>query len=179
MFPIAAGALSPEVFLTTDATSPIHDAVRDHVMYDLTADGDRKSMVEIVQAILDGGDWPFLSPFSRAFREKFGHDPEHARQWWRAHNTPPVSGTLLETPSALTEALPLFCEADPEIKREASKARITHNHWILDQLCRLFPDGAAGKSAAMAAFERWFRRPASVTTRGLRAGLQVLMRRAA
>jgi hypothetical protein len=56
MFPIAAGALSPEVALTTDATSPIHDAVRDHVMYDLTADGDRKSMVEIVQAILDGGE---------------------------------------------------------------------------------------------------------------------------
>ena len=115
MFPIAAGALSPEVVLTTDATSPIHDAVRDHVMYDLTADGDRKSMVEIVQAILDGDDWPFLSPFSRAFRERFGHDPERARQWWRAHNTPAVTDTLLETPGDLTQALPLFCEADPEI----------------------------------------------------------------
>jgi hypothetical protein len=179
MFPIAAGALNPGVQLTTDATSPIHDAVRDHVMYDPSADGDRKSMEEIVQTILAGGDWPFLSPFSRTFREKFGHDPDRARRWWREHNTPPVSDALLETSSALTAALPLFCEAEPEIKRKASKTHIANNHWVLDQLCRSFPDGPDGKSAAMAAFERWFRRPASVTTRGLRAGLQVLMRRAA
>ncbi|MEJ2661556.1 MAG: hypothetical protein P8Z73_12645, partial [Desulfobacteraceae bacterium] len=179
MFPIAAGALSPDVFLTTDATSPIHDAVRDHVMYDITADGDRKSMEEIVKAIMGGGDWPFLSPFSQTFRERFGHDPERARHWWREHQTPPISDALLETPSALTEALPLFCEADAQIKRKASKTHIAHNHWVLDRLCRLFPDGPAGKSAAMAAFERWFQRPASVTTRGLHAGLQVMVRRAA
>ena len=179
MFPIAAGALNPGVFLTTDATSPIHDAVRDHVMYDPSADGDRKSMEEIVQTIVNGGDWPFQSPFSRTFRKKFGHDPKLARKWWREHNTPPIADAILETPSKLTASLPLFCKADPDIRRKASKTHIAHNHWVLDRLCRSFPDDSAGKSAAMAAFDRWFQRPASVTTRGLHAGLKVMMQRAA
>lgn len=58
---------------------PIHDATRHHVLYDAQRDGGRASILSIVHRILDGGDWPFLSPFMVAARDRFGHDPDAAR----------------------------------------------------------------------------------------------------
>jgi hypothetical protein len=174
MLSIPAAAVSESVILTTDATSPIHDAVRDRVLYDLAADGERTGTRDIVELILNGGDWPFLSPFSQAFRDEFGHKPEQARQWWRDQDKPPVTDELLSTQSALTKALPLFCEADEDVRRLASTTRIAHNHWVLDQLCESFQDGPGRHDTAFEAFERWLAKPSSVTIRGLQSSFQII-----
>lgn len=119
LLPIPAAAISEATSVTTDATSPIHDAVRDRVLYDPDADGDRASTQEIVERIVCGGDWSFRSPFTRTFRKQFGHEPEKARAWWEEMDRPQITKTLLQTPSELTRALPLFSEADLNVRAAA------------------------------------------------------------
>jgi hypothetical protein len=177
MFPIPAAALSDDTVLTTDATSPIHDAVNDRVVYDAEEDGERASTREIVQRIVGGGDWPFLSPFSKTFREQFGHDPERARVSWESQGRPPMTDQLLETPSDLTTALPLFSESNPNIRLAAMRTRIAHNHWVLGEVCDALRDKPGRHELAFAAIGTWLSRPTSATTtRGLAAVLQVLTR---
>jgi len=174
MFPIAAGALSDATRVTTDATSPIHDAVRDRVLYDPKNDGDRISTREIVERILDGGAWPFVSPFTRDFRRRFGNEPGKARTAWDALGRPPITDLLLETPSALTGALPLFVEANAELQSEVVKTRIAHNHWVLGQLSESFADDGGRRAVALSTIDRLVAQTATVTTRGLVAARQVL-----
>lgn len=176
MFPIAAGALDGATSVLMDATSPIHDAVRDRVLYDPAAQGQRASTRKIVERILAGGSWPFVSPFTQRFRERSGHDPAGARRWWHEHGRPPIDRAVLTTPSALTRALPLFCEADGQIRRAAQQTWIAHNHWVLGQLCHALKDGAARSELALAAIDIWLSGPATVTTRGLDAARRVLRR---
>jgi hypothetical protein len=175
LFPIVAAAVRSEA-LTTDATSPIHDAVRDRVLYDPENDGSRETTVKIAQTIVRGGVWPFLSPFSVAFRHQFGHDPERARQWWSTMGNPAITSDHLRTPNDLSAALPLFADADDVIRIDAQKTRIAHNHWVVDQLTRAFPDGPARSSAGFAAIKRLTANGSLVTSRGLTASLTVLRR---
>ena len=175
LLPIPAAALSETTAVTTDATSPIHDAVRDHVLYDPERDGRRADTVGIVRRILGGGDWPFLSPFTQAFRAQFGHDPHGARVTWEQLGRPPVTAGVLEAANGLTAALPLFSEADPNVRTVASKTRIAHNHWVLGELCTSLPDRAGRHDLALSALNRLLAESTSTsTTRGLAAALQVL-----
>jgi hypothetical protein len=175
MLPLAAAALGETTAVTADATSPIHDAVRDRVLYDPAEQGDRASTVEITERIVNGGDWPFLSPFTKAFREEFGHDPGKARSSWEDQGRPPITIELLGTPSDLTAALPLFSEAESAIRTIASKTHIAHNHWVLGEICEAFPDKAGRHERASAAIDAWLSRRTSISTaRGLTAALQVL-----
>ena len=175
-FPIAALAMPEATQVTMDATSPIHDAVRDRVLYDPQDDGNRISTRKIVARIVNGGDWPFLSPFSRAFRKEFGHDADLAREAWDTLGRPPITEQLLAMRSALTDHLPLFSEADPGIRAIAAKTWIAHNHWVLGQVAEALPDDATRHQSARKSLDRWLSKPSSVTTRGLAAALQVLMR---
>lgn len=176
MFPIAAAALSETTLVTEDATSPIHDAVRDRVLYDPEMDGDRATTRQIVERIMNGGDWAFVSPFTQAFRDEFGHDPDKARVAWEALGRPPITELLLETPSQLTAALPLFADADTAARALVGRTRIAHNHWVLGQISESFPDEQGRHSLALSAIDRLVAGPATVTTRALAVARQVLTR---
>jgi hypothetical protein len=175
LLPIAALGTVPETELTTDATSPIHAAVMDRVLYDPLAHGDRVTTIEIVERIVTGDDWPFVSPFTRKFRDKFGHRPEDARRWWQTNGKPPINNALLSTPSELTAALPLFVEADPAIQPIARDTRIAHNHWVIGTLAEQHsqPDR---HQAALGIIDSWLAGPSAVTTRGLTVAKDILLR---
>jgi len=174
LLPIAALGTAPETALTADATSPIHAAVMDRVLFDPEARGDRATTIEIVDRILAGGDWPFISPFAQRFREEFGHRPDDARRWWRANGEPSVTPALLSAPSELTSALPLFADAEPAIRPIAREARIAHNHWVIGMLAeqRSRPDR---HKAARKIIEGWLAGPPTVTSRGLSVAKDVLL----
>jgi hypothetical protein len=170
---VAALGLHAATLVTTDATSPIHDAAKDRVLYDPVRLGDRETTLEIVERILAGDDWPFVSPFAVAFRERFGHDPERARRWWNEQGQPTVTNQHLGMPNDLTAALPLFAEADPEVRSIARDARIAHNHWVLGDIAnkRSGPDRA---SIGLRMIDGWLAGPSTVTTRGLSVAREIL-----
>lgn len=175
MLPIAAAALRERTVLTADATSPIHDAVRDHVLYNFVEQGDRSTMVEIVERLVEDKAWPLSSPFAEAFAAKFGHHPRKARRAWIEQGQPSVTKKLLKTRNGITTELPLFSMADPVIFAQASRVHIAHNHWVLDELCESFPDKRGRHKAASNAMRTWIARQSSnSTTRGLAAAFQVL-----
>jgi hypothetical protein len=179
MFPIVAAGFDSGTTVTMDATSPIHDAVRDRVLYDASADGDRASILEIVRRIVAGGDWPFLGPFTVSFRRKFGHDPKAARAWAAENGHDTIEREHLSTPSALTRALPLFTAADPDIFAAARKTWIAHNHWVLDLVGGQL-SGAGRRAAALASLARQIDDAPSltVTVKGLAAAREALERAA-
>jgi hypothetical protein len=175
LLPIPPAALSDSTTITTDATSPIHDAARDKVLYDLELNGHRANGRRIVERILGGGDWPFISPFTREFRTTFGHDPDRARTFWNEQGQPAVTSELLSTPSELTEALPLFSEAIESVRLAASRARIAHNHWVLGELCSQFQTGDGRRDTSLNAIQQLIDSSTSTTTaRGLDAAATVL-----
>lgn len=173
LMPVPPAALDETATITTDATSPIHDAVRDRVLYDAEKAGDRASTLEIVKRILEGGEWPFLSPFTQAFRDEFGNDPEQAREWFRQSQEPDITREHLRIQSRLTDSLPLFCDAEPDVARAASKARIAHNHWVLDQLTRKLGEPGDRRKKALMAINEIIAQKNTVTTRGLVGALSV------
>ncbi|EAR22107.1 hypothetical protein [Nitrococcus mobilis] len=175
LFPVTAAALAEATRATTDATSPIHAAVRDRVLYDPVKDGDRASTKEIVDRIVRGGDWPFLSPFTRAFREKFGHDPEAARKAWAALGKPAITRQLLEVASPLTASLPLFADADDEVRKIAARAWIAHNHWVLGAIADSLPNEKGRRDLALSVIDRLLSNPPTMTTRGLAAAREVIL----
>ncbi len=175
LLPIPPAALNESTTITTDATSPIHDAARDKVLYDLELNGHRANGRQIVERILNGGDWPFLSPFTRDFKETFGHDPARARAFWNDQGQPAVTAELLKDPSVLTESLPLFSEAIESVRLAASRARIAHNHWVLGELCAGFQSGTRRRETSLKAIQQLVdMSTSSTTTRGLNAAASVL-----
>ena len=175
MLPIVAAALPDATVLTTDATSPIHDAVRDHILYDPKRQGDRASRVEIVNLLVRGKSWPLTSPFTKAYRRKFGHAPVEARNAWRSEGQPPITAAFLKFANGITDALPLLSTANPVTTLPATKAHIAHNHWVLEQLCGDFVDAPGRRDLAKAAMRAWIdRKASSATTRGVAASLQVI-----
>jgi len=177
LFPVVAAGFDPVTRITTDATSPIHDATRHHVLYDAGSDGSRASILSIVQRILAGGDWPFLSPFMSAARARFGHDPAAAREWAAAHGPERLGRDDLAQPSGLTRALPLFTNADADIFRIVSRIWIAHNHWVLDRLAMAISEGDR-RAAALASLDRQIDGAPSltVTIRGQMAAREILER---
>ncbi|QFT55252.1 hypothetical protein [Microbulbifer sp. THAF38] len=174
LLPIAAAALPADTQITADATSPIHAAAKDRVLYDPENFGDRASTREIVERIVKGGNWPFLSPFTQSFKQRFGHDPEAARDWWKANGQPSISREILQKPSNLTAALPLFCEADPLIRPIARDTWIAHNHWVLGELT----EGRSGpqrRELAHSIINHWLEGPSTTTSRGLKAAKRILL----
>ncbi|WP_444898431.1 hypothetical protein ACJJIX_16165 [Microbulbifer sp. VAAC004] len=174
LLPIAAAALPANTQITADATSPIHAAAKDRVLYDPENFGDRATTREIVERIVKGGNWPFLSPFTQSFKQRFGHDPEGARDWWKAQGQPPISRETLQQPSNLSTALPLFCEADPQIRSIARDTWIAHNHWVLGELTES-RSGPQRHELAYRIIDHWLEGPSTTTSRGLKAAKKILL----
>jgi hypothetical protein len=178
LLPVLAAGFDDGTALSLDATSPIHDAVRDHVLYDPARDGERWSTRAIVDHLVHGHDWPLSGPFLQAFAQSFGHDPAAARRAWQSLGEPEVDDALLARPGALAAALPLFTDSTNALRRRAAqRAHIAHNHWVLDRLA------AAWKRPQRSAFaradlNRRISGTASVTTAGL-AGARAVFEAAA
>ncbi|QTF93823.1 hypothetical protein, partial [Halomonas sp. BM-2019] len=174
LFPLYAAAAPAQAELATDATSPIHDAVRDRVLYDLHHHGARRSLIRIAEHLLNGDDWRCPCPFCSAFKSTHGHAPEEARAAWQQAGRPAVDRALLDDMAGLATAIPLLAGRDPE--RHASRTHIAHNHWVLGALARETPQGAGRGEWALARMQA-LRSGASLTVdRGLEAGLAMLAR---
>lgn len=173
--PIVGAAFATEVALTTDSTSPIHEAVKNRVLYHPLREGDRMSTIEITEDIVRGQDWPFLSPFAQTFRDRFGHDVKQAERWWSSQGQPEITRALLEHPSDLTQAIPMFADADPALLRTVRETRIANNHWVADHLAQAF-SGPSQRELAMAALKRVAERDPTVTTKGIAAVLKFFAR---
>ncbi|MEQ9092868.1 MAG: hypothetical protein RLN63_02060, partial [Miltoncostaeaceae bacterium] len=110
-FPLLAGAFDWWTHISTDATSPLHDSVRDRVYYDDTAWGDRLHITGAARRVLGGGEWSFSCPFCDYVRGRFGHDPEAARSWWEDAGRPDPAVEDLDPEEPLGRHLPAFATA--------------------------------------------------------------------
>jgi hypothetical protein len=139
MLPTLPAGLDWYTNITLDATSPLHDSVRDRVFYDHTDSGERVTVLEGAERILAGGSWPFDCPFCRYIRRRFGHAPTQARSWWTNAGQPPIDTDHLHPQRPLGEAIPIFATARGPIDGAHTRARTAHNHWVLDQLTAQVP----------------------------------------
>ncbi|MCK6529641.1 hypothetical protein L6R50_19500 [Myxococcota bacterium] len=173
MFPVLAAAVGPDVALTCDSTSPLHDAVRDHVLYDRQNFGGRLPLPKVAQAVLSDGSWPCTCPFCSPYLAAHPPDLEQARSWWHGAGDPAIARSDLLPGRPLPAAVPLLTIAEGGAGQEALATRIASNHWALDQLGRDIPDGQMRVEWARSAFARMTRSPAA-THRGIQAAAQVL-----
>lgn len=174
LFPILAGAMSAETFVTIDATSPIHDAVRDHVLYEHQRNADRTTLLKIARAVVQGQDWSFACPFCQAFREKYGHDAAAAQVWWQAQGQPMVTEAHLQWMEPLGQALPLLADLPRAAAADASHTHIAHNHWVITNLAENVPAGAARKAWARQQLEEMAGYESLTVRRGLTAAKEIL-----
>jgi hypothetical protein len=172
LFPLYAAAAPAQAELATDATSPIHDAVRDRVLYDPHHHGARRSLIRIADRLLRGDDWRCPCPFCTAFKSTHGHAPEEARVAWQQAGAPAVDRALLDDMAALATAIPLLAGRDPE--RHASRTHIAHNHWVLGALARETPQGAGRGEWALARLQALRTGASLIVDRGLDAGKAIL-----
>lgn len=176
MFPILPAAFDAETYLTTDATSPIHDAVRDRVFYDPGRNGDRLSQLHIARQIVRGEDWGFDCPFCQAFRDKHGHDADGARAWWEQNGQPKIEWDHLRADGPLVQFIPLFTKLQRAIAGQGTHTRVAHNHWVVDQVTGQVPQGAERRSWAMAKIEELLGYESLVIARGLGAAREILQK---
>ncbi|MCI0393983.1 MAG: hypothetical protein L0332_03330 [Chloroflexi bacterium] len=173
-FPLLAAATDGQTTLTVDATSPIHDAVRDRVMYNPVENGNRENLRQITSAIVRGKDWPFLCPFCQSFRQKYGHQPDMAQASWVAQGQPTITNELLQGGMPLADALPLFADLSPPVSRDAEHTHIAHNHWVVSKLAESVPDGPNRKKWAEAQIGQLLDYESLTTSRGLQAARSIL-----
>ena len=176
MFPILPAAFDAETYLTIDATSPIHDAVRDRVFYDPERNGDRLSQLHIVRQIVRGEDWHFDCPFCQAFRDEHGHDVNGVRAWWEQNGQPKIEWDHLRADGPLVQFIPMFTKLEGTAASEATRARVAHNHWVLDRVTEQVPQGATRRPWAMTKIEELLGYESLVTARGLGAAREILQK---
>ncbi len=138
-FPLLAAALDPCTRISIDATSPLHDAVQDRVLYDPEQFGDRVSALDAVSRVLAGADWPLDSPFLRAARERLGHDPQAARTWAAGRREGAAGWDDLRPGEELATRLPVFASGRGSATSTQTGSWIGHNHWAIDRVVTLVP----------------------------------------
>lgn len=138
--PVLAACFDEDTEISMDATSPMYDSVNDRVFYDHGAGGDRRLLREIASDIVEGGDWHFDCPFCRYLRERFGHRPQAARDWWQASGRPSITRADLHPDEPLGAAIPTFASARGGDTAVQTRGRTGHNHWVLDRLAAAVPD---------------------------------------
>lgn len=138
-FPVMAACFDWWTHISTDATSPLHDSVRDRVYYDEQEWGDRLHITGAARRVLDGGEWSFVCPFCAYVRDRLGHDPASARTWWEDAGRPEVVVEDLDPERPLGRHLPAFASARGSATGVQTRARTAHNHWVLDALCAEVP----------------------------------------
>lgn len=138
-FPTLAAGFDWFTQLSTDATSPLHDSVRDRIFYDEETWGDRLHLSEAAEHVLSGHPWPFACPFCPYIKDRFHHDPDAARRWWSSAGERKVTVADLHPDEPLGAALPLFATARGPATSVQTRARTAHNHWVVDRLSDQVP----------------------------------------
>ncbi|MEA3275773.1 MAG: hypothetical protein U9Q81_10895, partial [Pseudomonadota bacterium] len=132
-FPLLATIFDHTTALTADATSPVHDAVSDLVLYHAQDPGERVEAWEAAGLALRGDESAIRSPFCHHFIRQHGHDTAAARAWWESAGSPAVNRELVAPESPLAAHLPLFAVGRGGVTAEQEKTRIGHNHWVTDK----------------------------------------------
>lgn len=172
-FPILAAAFGDEVALSADATSPLHDAVQDRVLYDAADNGARVTVRRAAERVLAGEDWPIDGPFLRAARGALGHDLVGARQWAAERNGAAPSWADLMPPAPLASLLPVYASGPGSVTSEQTAYWIGHNHWATDQATAALPS-AGRREWGLARLREDLRSPVATTRLGAGAALAVL-----
>lgn len=136
--------LLPKIFMadteiSVDATSPLHDAVRGRVLYDAAAQGRSRRVNTIVQQVLEGNDIPIDGFFPRRARDRHGHDPAAARQWWDASGGPDIAMRDLLPDQPLAQLLGWLASGPGSATTDVTSDWIGHNHAVCDELTAEVP----------------------------------------
>lgn len=174
MFPLPAVSFAECTALSTDATSPIHDAIRDQVYYELTRQGGRVSTSEIANRELRDEPWSFASPFEQQFRQDFGHDVAAAKAWWTARGEPEITRDHLRADVELSTALPLLGEHTSEVRRRGERVRVAANHWRVGELADVFSAAEGRHERARAVLAELSAGQSTIVTRGVEAATEIL-----
>ncbi|MEM6311503.1 MAG: hypothetical protein AAF754_15790 [Pseudomonadota bacterium] len=174
MLPIPAACFGGSVGLTTDATSPIHDAIRDQVYYEFENRGARVSTSAIANRTVQDEPWAFSSPFEQDFRDEFGHDADAAKEWWVAHEMPQIDRTHLQTEPELNDALPLLGEIETDLRRRGERVRVASNHWTIGELAAVYQPSDDRPGLAYEALTALSVGSGTVVARGAEAAINIL-----
>lgn len=121
--------------LTFDATSPIQDATQG-TLYVLDPAYLKVRTRRIAENLASGSSrrWSCGCPFCRDFMTRHPFDLSAGRSWWAQHRGAEVGAAELRPAGALYEAFPLLSEPTGGLLRnELDRARIGHNHWVLQR----------------------------------------------
>lgn len=175
MYPVFAAAADLPLFLSVDSTSPIHDAVRDRVLYDPLQDGNRLTLKSIAESVLNGGEWSFTCPFCQIVRGLFGHDPESARLWWKTERPPRMEKAFLDGDHPVGTAMPLLSSRNNPNYSQIRPLHVAHNHWVQTFLCNRIPNEAGPRVEwAKELLGHLITYESAQTTRGLMAAERIL-----
>ena len=147
MLPLAAIPAGGVPHVTFDATSPIRDAVAGSLYVSRPAPLTVKTW-RVAENLANGSrSWDCPCGFCRAYLVKYPFDLAQAADAVNSVQGRPESADL-RTGQPLSAALPLFQIGNTVAAREAERARIGHNHWVLANLCRSL--SATGSLATLA-----------------------------
>jgi hypothetical protein len=124
--------------LTFDATSPIRDAV-DGTLY-LNRPAPLKARCRsLALRMADHPEylWACRCPFCKSYLAENPFNQAAARAWRQSNPARALTAADLRSESVLGRAVPLFSEPrGGPARKDIDRARIGHNHWILQQTLR-------------------------------------------
>jgi hypothetical protein len=138
MLALTALATQSTEHLSFDATSPIKDAVAGTIYLDRPAPLKSRTR-SLVRRILDSDNyhWDCPCPFCKAFLQEHAFDPAGASAWRARNPNRELTAADLAATSPLGKSMLLFSEPKGgTLRKDVDRARIGHNHWILQRLCR-------------------------------------------
>lgn len=172
-YPILSTVLDEWTDISVDATSPIKDAVNARVLYNHENQGRNNRVDHIALEVIKDDPTCFNSPFITDSKQRHGHSPEQARQWWESINQRKISMEDLKVNQPLATALGWLASDSGSLTSTVTDAWIGHNHWVCDFLAQRVPE--QGKSAwGKQKIQALLSNQSSTITRAANAWLQIL-----
>lgn len=135
MVPIAAIPAQRTPLVTFDATSPIKDATSGSMYVTKPAPLTVRTW-NVAERIAAGErKWTCPCGFCTAFLDRHPFDQQGAAAILNTTAAPFTSADL-RPGAALAATMPLFRNASDPVGKQAERARIGHNHWVLSTLAR-------------------------------------------
>lgn len=169
-FPALVAAMPAWTDVSTDATSPLKDAVTDRVAYhyDPAEWADRITVLEGANAVITGDDWSCGCMFCAYIKDRFGWHPDRAIRAAAALDRD-LDVTDLDPAAPIGTALPVFATARGSAAGPMTRSRAGHNHWVIELLCSLVPERQRRTWA-----EDTLQQLATIRSGSIRAGIQAM-----
>lgn len=150
MIAITALAAHRSRLLTYDATSPIRDATEGFLYISKPAYLKARTWSAAQRlASADKARWRCPCAFCKAFIKQHPFDYAAGHRWWARNHGRTIKSKDLRGRAQLAAAYPLLSQPTKQSLRAAvDTARIGHNHWALEQICKELR-GAADLDAAV------------------------------